>query len=462
MADTKNIKDSSSLLTEGSIWRKIVVFAFPLFMSNLFQQLYNAADSLIVGNLIGPDALASVSSSGNLIFLLVGFFNGIAMGAGVVIAHAYGAGDYGKVERSVHTIAALSLVCGVLMTFLGVLLAPLILIWMGTPASILPGSTTYFRIYFLGSVPFVFYNAEVGILQAVGDSRHPMYYLIFSSCLNVVLDLLFVGPLHMGVGGAALATILSQAVSAGLGLFRLIYSPDTYRLRIRQIRFHKEELLSILRNGIPMGMQNSIIAFANVIVQSNINAFGQMAVAGQGAYAKVEGFAFLPITCFAMALTTFIGQNIGAEKYDRVRKGARFGLIVSMILAEAIGLLMFLLGPFLIGLFSKEPEVIRYGVGRIRICCFFYCFLAFSHGTAGVLRGAGRSIVPMLVMLVWWCIFRVIMITIWMKFMPSIDVVNWAYPITWTLASVTFMIYYKMVDWQHGSGKEKGKTKGNS
>lgn len=282
----------STLMTEGPIWKKIVLFALPLFLGNLFQQLYNTADSLIVGNFLGSDALAAVSSSGSLIFLMVGFFNGIALGAGVVVARYYGARQIDKLQRAIHTDIAFGLVAGVALTVIGLILAPKMLIWMGTPEDVMPNSVLYFRIYFLGSLAFVMYNVSVGILQSIGDSRHPLIYLIISSLTNVVLDLLFVGVFHMGVGSAALATIISQFVSAALCLRRLMRSPEEYRVSLRKVRFDFSMLRQIIKNGLPAGLQNSIIALANVVVQSNINSFGKMAVAGCGAYSKIEGFGF--------------------------------------------------------------------------------------------------------------------------------------------------------------------------
>ena len=266
---------SSTLMTEGSIWKKIVTFAFPLFLGNLFQQLYNTADSLIVGNFLGSDALAAVSSSGSLIFLMVGFFNGIAMGAGVVVARYYGARQTDRLQRAIHTDVAFGIVAGILLTIIGLILAPQMLVWMGTPADVLPNSLLYFRIYFMGSLAFVLYNVFVGILQSIGDSRHPLNYLILSSIVNIVLDLLFVGVLKLGVGSAALATIISQFISALLCLRRLLRSPEEYRLVPSRIRFDPIMLKQIISNGLPAGLQNSIIALANVVVQSNINSFGK-------------------------------------------------------------------------------------------------------------------------------------------------------------------------------------------
>ena len=310
----------STLMSEGCIWKKITFFALPLFLGNLFQQLYNTADSLIVGNFLGSNALAAVSSSGNLIFLMVGFFNGIAMGAGVVIARYFGAKDVENMQKAIHTTVAFGLVASVVLTIVGVLLAPQMLIWMDTPSNVLPSSITYFRIYFAGSLGLVMYNIFVGILQAIGDSKHPLYYLIISSITNIVLDIVFISVFHFGVGAAAFATILSQFLSAFLCLVLLMRSKESYRLELKKITFHKKHLGMILRLGIPSGIQNSIIAIANVVVQSNINAFGEMAMAGCGAYSKIEGFAFLPITSFTMALTTFVGQNSAVKEYERTKE----------------------------------------------------------------------------------------------------------------------------------------------
>ncbi len=444
----------TTLLTEGCIWKQLIAFAFPLFLGNLFQQLYNTADSLIVGNFLGSNALAAVSSSGNLIFLMVGFFQGIAVGAGVVIARYYGAQKTEEVQKAVHTTVAFGLASGIFLTVAGTILTSRILIWMGTPADVLPESTVYFRIYFLGSLSFVMYNVFVGILQSVGDSRHPLIYLIVSSAINIVLDLLFIAVLGFGVGAAALATILSQFISAFLCLWRLTRkSPDDYRVSILRIRFDLPILHEVISNGLPAGFQNSIIALANVVVQSNINKFGKMAVAGSGAYSKIEGFGFLPITCFAMALTTFISQNLGAKQYERAKKGARFGILCSILTAELVGIIIYLTIPSLIAAFNRTTEVIAYGTTHARTVTLFYFLLSFSHCIAGILRGAGKAAVPMLTMLCFWCIVRVSYITVILHFIPKIQMIFWAYPLTWSLSSIVFLIYFLKADWVHGFEK---------
>ncbi len=453
--------DRKNSLTEGSIWKKMLLFALPVFLGNVFQQFYNAFDSWCVGNFIGDDALAAVSSSGSLIFMMIGFFNGTAMGAGVVIARDYGARNYESMRKAIHTNVAFGLASGMLLTVLGVAFTPTILRWMGTPADVFPQSVSYFRYYFCGAIFTVMYNIFVGILHAVGDSRHPLYYLIISSVINVVLDLLFVAVFRWGVGAAAVATTISQGVSALLCCLRLMRCDAPYQLKLKEIRFHKDSMSSILRYGLPSGIQNSVIALANLVVQTNINSFGKEAMAGCGSYAKIEGFAFLPITCFTQALSTFVGQNLGAGKHDRVKKGVVFGILCSCLMAEGIGVLSWIFAPQLIGIFNAEPQVVSFGVRHMRTICLFYFLLAFSHCIAGILRGAGKATVPMITMLVCWCLIRVSYITVATGIVHELETVSWAYPITWTCSSVVFLIYFLKANWIHnfdtpGIGEKTG------
>ena len=459
----------STDMTTGSIWKRMVSFAVPVFLGNLCQQLYNTVDSVIVGKFVGKQALAAVASSGNLIFMMTGFFMGLFIGAGIVIAQYFGARNYEKVRSAVHTDIAFALCCGVLLTLLGVFFTPTLLTWMRTPADVLDTSILYFRLYFLGSLATILYNAGMGILQAVGDSRSPLYYLVISSVVNVALDLLFVGAMDMGVAGAAephvlgvssgaalgaaIATVASQVVSAVLCIIKLTRSDGPYRLEIKRIGFDLPLLKKITSQGVPSGVQNSIIAIANVVVQSNINTFGSDAMAGCGSYSKVEGFVFLPITAFAMALTTFIGQNLGAGQFDRAKQGARIGILCSMAMAELIGVALFFLAPYAMRLFNDDPAVVAIGVRQSHIEALFFCFLAFAHGVSAVLRGAGRAQVPMYTMLGCWCILRVSYITLALKVWPDIATIFWAYPITWSVSCVVFLIYYLKADWVHALEK---------
>ena len=443
--------NSQNRLTTGSVPRKMLLFALPIFLSNLFQQLYNAVDSLIVGQFIGQQALAAVSSSSSLILLLIGFINGVSLGAGVLIARFYGAEDEEHLERAVHTTLALGLAAGAVLTVLGVVLSPLILHWMGTPADVIDNSILYFRVYFLGSIAVVLYNMGASILQSVGDSRSPMVYLILASLTNVVLDLLFVAVFRWGVGSAALATILSQILSASLAFRRLTRTRACYRVNWRRIRFEGPMLRQVVTLGIPSGVQSSVVSLANVIVQANINAFGSAAMDGCGAYSKIEGFAFLPVTCFALALSTFVSQNIGARRFDRVRQGMKFGLICSPVLAELIGVAIFTLAPFLIALFNSDPTVVSFGVDDARTVSLFYCLLSFSHCCAGILRGFGKPVVPMAIMLSVWCALRITYITVILRLIPDIHMLYWAYPLTWSISSVIFAfcilrLYRRQVD----------------
>lgn len=434
-------------MTKGPIWKRITYFAFPILLGNLFQQLYNTVDSLIVGNYLGSNALAAVSSSGSLIFLLVGFLSGIASGAGVVIARYFGAEDSKSLKDAIHTTVALGFIAGIFMTVAGVVFSPHILRLMGTPEDVMPESVLYLGIFFGGSMGLVLYNTFVGILQAVGDSRHPLYYLIASSVINLVLDLLFIGVFHAGVEGAAIATVISQFISAILCFILLVKADDVYKVNIREIKIHGKIAKQVLHLGLPSGIQNSIISFANIVVQSNVNSFGAMAMAGAGAYDKIEGFGFLPINSFNLALTTFVGQNLGAKEFERTKKGARLGILMTVTMAELIGLTVFIFAPVFISAFDSTPEVVEFGVLKARTIALFYCLLAFSHGVAAVLRGSGRAIVPMIVMMIFWCIVRVSFLLIVIPLTRNILFVYIVYPMTWTLSSIAFMIYYKKVDW---------------
>ena len=450
---------SKHTLTEGSIWKALVLFALPVFLGQVFQQFYNAFDSWCVGHYIGDNALAAVSSSGSLIFMMVSFFNGLAMGAGVVIARHFGAKNFDAVTKTIHTAVAFGLCTGTTLTIAGVSLTPIILQWMGTPEEVLPESIVYFRCYFCGAIFTVMYNIFVGIHHAIGDSRHPLYYLIFSTFVNVGLDLLFVAGLGMGVGSAAVATTISQGVSAVLCCIHLIRLDAPYRLRLRAIRFHWQSLKDIVRFGLPSAIQNSVIALANVFVQSNINSFGKFAMAGCGAYSKLEGFAFLPVTCFSQALSTFTGQNLGAKQHDRVKKGVGFGIVCSLTMAEIVGILSYIFAPQLIGFFAESQESIDFGTQHMRTIGLFYCLLAFSHCIAGIMRGAGKATVPMFTMLACWCVIRVTYITIAVRFVNELTTVSWAYPITWTLSSIVFLTYFLKADWIHNFDRMEAKQK---
>lgn len=436
-------------LTEGSIVKGIVAFALPMFLGQLLQQLYNLADAWVIGNFADNDAFAAVSTGGSLTVLIIGFFNGIAMGGGVIISHYFGAKDEENVVRSIHTEFLFGLAASVLCTAVGLLLTPAILSAIDTPDSVLPYSLTYFRIYFGGVSTIILYNICMSIMRALGDSVHPLYYLIFSSVLNVVLDLLFVAVLPWGVAGAAWATVLSQGISVLLCLWRMCRLPDYTRLDFRKLRLHPDIMSAVIRQGLPSGVQNSVISIGNLVVQRNINSFGAFAMSGQGAYAKVEGLVFLPITSMSMALATFISQNLGARQYDRAKKGAAFGIVSGMVMAELFGVVFFLCAPYALGLFVDEPEAIAFGTIQARTVSFFFCLLAFSHCAAGVLRGCGKSFVLMITMLMFWCGVRIVYVTFALKVFPVFSTISWAYPLTWSLSSILFLVFLLKSDWTH-------------
>ena len=416
-------------MTTGSVRRVMLAFALPVFLSQLFQQLYNTADSLIVGNLLGKQALAAVGSSTSLLQLLTSLMIGVALGAGVVISRYFGAGEAEAVSRAVHTTVAFGLAAGAVMTAAGVLLSPVLLRWMGTAPDVMEGSVAYFRNYFFGAMAVMLYNVFTGVMNALGDSRRPLYYLMFSSALNVALDLLFIAVLGLGVGSAAVATAISQAASALLCYLHLRKPGTIYQLRIREIRFHPALML---------------------LVQSHINSFGSDAMAACGAYSKLQGFASLPITSFALALTTFVSQNLGARAYDRARRGARFGILSMVCVAELIGIALMFTSPALARLFNSDPNVVHITVTQSRIENLFFFLLAYSHAVAGVFRGAGKATVPMLVLLSVWCLLRIVYISVAMNLTHDIRVLFWAYPLTWAISSAIFLTYYLKSDWVHG------------
>ena len=434
-------------LLEGDIKTGLLRFALPLFLGQVFQQLYNMVDALVVGNLCGENALAAVTSTGSLIFLIVGFFGGVYGGVGVVIARCFGAGDEYQVKRAVGTAVAGTLISGVFLTLLGYFGSPVLLRWMDTPAEVMGDAVDYLGIYFLGILFVVLYNSATGIFQAIGDSKRPLYYLIVSSVVNVALDILFVGPLGMGVKGAALATVIAQGLSAALAFFRLSRAEGAWRVTLKGLCLDKELLKEMLRIGLPSGVQNSVIAFANVMVQSSVNVFGSAAMAGNGAFVKLEGFAFIPVNAFGAACTTFVSQNIGARQFDRVKQGAKFSVMFSCGCAAVIGIVFFIFAEPLISLFGKSPDAVAAGVLRAHLCTPFYLFLACSHGIAAVCRGAGYSKVPMYIMLGAWCVLRVTYITIVTNLFHNISLVFAAYPMTWAVSTACFLWYYNKSHW---------------
>ena len=441
------LQKQKGLMTEGVIWKELLFFSIPLLLGNLFQQLYNAVDSIIVGNYIGPQALAAVGSSSPVINLLVSFFMGLSVGAGVVISRYYGARNIESMQKSIHTSLAFTFVAGIGLTIFGVLFSPTILRWIGTPSDVMANSILYLKIYFAGILANILYNIGSGILRAVGDSKNPLYFLIISSITNIILDLIFVVVLHMGIAGVAWATLISQCISAVLVLLLLIRCPYEYKVTLSHIHFHAYEMKEIIRIGLPSAIQNGVVSFSNVIVQSNINAFGSLAMAGCGAYTKIDGFAILPVMSYSMALTTFVGQNMGARKLDRVKQGAKSGILMSVLTTLAISSILMIFGKQLLSIFSDNQQVIDYGLYMMHILAPCYCFLAISHAFNGIIRGAGVTTIPMIVMISCWCGMRMLWIFISVPIFQNIGVVFMGWPLTWLASAIWLFIYYKKGNW---------------
>ena len=442
-------KQRTQALTSGSIPGSILRFALPLFLGQTLQQFYNMADAWVIGNFAENSAFAAVSSGGNLTFLIIGFFSGIGVGGGVVISRYFGARDKTSTQRAIHADFLFGLIASMVATVAGLTLVPWLLTLMNTPADVLPYSLQYFRVYFGGVTTIILYNICMSIMQAQGDSLRPLYYLFISSVANVVLDLLFVAVFHWGVTGAAIATVIAQGLSVVLCLVRMCREPEEHlRLDFRKLYWDKEMMRRIIRQGLPTGVQNAVISLGNVVIQSNINSFGASAMSGQGAYSKIEGFAFLSVTSMSMTLPTFVSQNLGAGNVPRAKKGALFGTLTTMVAAEITGVLMYIFIPQLLRLFISDPEAIAYGIIHARVDTLFYCLLALAHCAAGVLRGCGKSTVPMIVMLSCWCVLRSIYVTVILRFIHEFRMISWAYPITWGVSCILFVFYLYRLNWE--------------
>ena len=442
-------KQRTQALTSGSIPGSILRFALPLFLGQTLQQFYNMADAWVIGNFAENSAFAAVSSGGNLTFLIIGFFSGIGIGGGVVISRYFGARDKSSTQRAIHADFLFGLIASLVATVAGLTLVPWLLTLMHTPADVLPYSLQYFRVYFGGVTTIILYNICMSIMQAQGDSVRPLYYLFISSVANVVLDLLFVAVFHWGVTGAAIATVIAQGLSVVLCLVRMCREPEEHlRLDFRKLYWDKEMMRRIIRQGLPTGVQNAVISLGNVVIQSNINSFGASAMSGQGAYSKIEGFAFLSVTSMSMTLPTFVSQNLGAGNVPRAKKGALFGTLTTMVAAEVTGVLMYIFIPQLLGLFISDPEAIAYGIIHARVDTLFYCLLALAHCAAGVLRGCGKSTVPMVIMLSCWCVLRSIYVTVILRFIHEFRMISWAYPITWGVSCILFVFYLYRLNWE--------------
>lgn len=432
----------STSLTEGPIIRSILMFTAPLFLGNLFQQLYGATDSFIVGNFVGNNALAAVGASAQVINLFIGFVVGLTTGAGIIIAQYYGANDHRQLHLAIHTSFWFCILGGILVSVFGFLLSPFILNSMNTPAEVIPNATLYLRIYFLGAVFNIIYNMGAGTLQATGDTRRPLYYLCIASVVNIVLDILFVTVFDMAVLGVALATLIAQFISAFCVIHHLCRTKACYRLIPSKIRFHREMLSKILKFGIPTGLQTAITSLSNLIVQSYLNGFGALAMAGSNIYGKLDGFALLPVTCLSLTATTYIAQNMGARKFERVRKGLSAFLWIGILYAIALGILLCLYSYIPLRLFTADPDVIHYGAMMGRVLGPGYVLLIICQIFIGTVRGAGDTFNTMLLSVLNLCGLRILWLAIMIPRFPSIYTLYAGYPITWGTAALCIGIYY--------------------
>ena len=429
-------------MTVGNIWLHMIRFSVPMAVGLLFQQLYNTVDTLVVGQFVGKQAQAAVGSTGPIINTVVGLCAGLAAGASVVISQRYGAHDEEGLRRAVHTTVALTFIMSLVTTVLGQLIILPMLRFMQTPDDVLAESAQYLSIYFAGVSGILFYNLGSGILRAVGDSRRPLYFLILSALLNTALDLLFVLVFGMKVDGVALATVLSQVLSALLILFTLTREKGNYGIRWRQVRVDRQSLRQILRLGLPSSVQAAVTSFSNVFVQSYINYFGSACMAGYGVYGKIDAFALIPVQSIGMSSTTFVGQNWGAKQTARAREGVRTATLMSLISTAALGLLVFVLARPLMSLFSPEEDVIEYGIRFIHIVTPFYLCICFNQIYAGALRGVGDATVPTVIMLASFVAFRQVYLAVTKALGAGFTAVALAYPVGWILCSTLLVIRY--------------------
>ncbi|MFQ9924438.1 MAG: MATE family efflux transporter [Beduini sp.] len=434
-------------ITEGIIWKQLLFFFFPILVGTFFQQLYNTIDAIIVGQYVGKEALAAVGSTGNLINLLVGFFVGLSSGATVIIAQLFGAKDNEGVSKAVHTSIALSIVGGAIIMVVGIIFAPSCLKAMGVPSDIMHYAVEYTRIYFIGMIASLIYNMGSGILRAIGDSKRPLYFLIISCIVNIILDALFVIVFKMEVVGVGVATVISQIVSALLTLAVLMRTSQAYKVYWRKIGFHKEVLHKIVRIGLPAGVQSMMYSISNIIIQSNINAFGTDTMAAWTTYGKIDSLFWMAMGAFGVSITTFVGQNFGAKKFDRVKKSVVVCLKMAMGVSIALSVILFFFGGTFSQLFTNDAAVINKSSEIIRFLTPFYFTYVCVEILSGAIRGTGESLKPMILTCLGICVLRVAWILVIVPIFPSFTMVTVSYPVTWAATSILFIIYYVQGSW---------------
>ena len=434
-------------MTEGSIAKLLITFAIPLLLGNIFQYLYNTVDSLVVGNFVGKEALAAVGSTTYIINTLVMFFGGVSVGASVIISRYFGAHDDDMLHKAVETTIALTFVSSVLCTVLGTLLAPVLLRFMDTPEDVLPSSSVYLRIYFAGVSCLMIYNMGSGILRAVGDTKRPLYFLIFSSIMNIILDLIFVAVFDLGVAGVAYATVVSQMLSAILILLVLTKTTEKYRLVWKDLYVDRQLTGEILSVGFPVGLQQAITSFSNVYVQSYINSFGSAGMAGWSCFTKIDSFLGLPLQSLAQAITTFASQNVGAKNLKRVKDGVKTSIKMSIPLLFVMATFLYVFAPQLVALFNQDPDVIYYGTLFLRLCVYVVPITSLTQIFAGTMRGAGSAKIPMYIMLASYVVFRQIYLFVMSHVAHSPYTIGFGYPAGWLLCALLTTLAYKFSGW---------------
>ena len=443
---TKSVKKSYEMdMCRGPLVGKLLLFTIPVMLSGILQLLFNAVDIVVVGRFVGSHALAAVGSNGPLINLIVNVFIGISIGSNVLVARHYGAGEYEEVHKTVHTSILTSFIFGVVLIFVGLAAARPLLEMMGTPEDVIDLAEVYLRIYFAGMPVNMLYNFGAAILRAVGDTRRPLYFLIIAGIINVVLNLFFVVVCHLGVAGVALATIISQAVSAVLVIVCLMRSESCVRLSLKKLHIYKKKLLQMIRIGLPAGMQGAIFSISNVLIQSSVNTFGSVAMAGNAAAGNIEGFIYISMNSFYQASLSFTSQNSGAGLFKRVYKVLGLCLLMVCITGVCLGGLALGFGEALLGIYSSEAEVVRFGMLRMGYICTTYFLCGIMDVTVGSLRGLGCSITPMIISLTGACAFRVIWIFTVFSWAPSLDILYISYPVSWAVTAAAQVVCFLIV-----------------
>lgn len=448
------MSESKGLMTSGNIYKKIALFAIPLLLGNFFQLMYNTIDSIVVGNYVGKEALAAVGASTPIINLLIAFFQGLATGAGVVVSRYYGARKQEEESKAIHSFLLFSILFGIALSIVGYFVSPIILRMMNTPSDYYNDADGYLAIYFLGATFLIVYNAGTGILQAVGDSKNPLYFLIATSILNIFLDLLFVKGFGMGVDGAAWATIISECISMLLVINLLMRTKNEYKVTLKNLKIDFSILKQIVEIGVPAGLQGMIVSVSNVIVMAYINQFGSSGVAGFSCSNKIDNFMGLPVNSLMLAITTFVGQNLGARQYERVKQGVRAALVMSISIVVTLGVFVFLFSDSLMRIFTSDMDVIEDGTIILRIMCPCYIFLCFHQVYSGALRASGRSSVPMVTSIIAFVVMRQIFLAVAIPLYHHISIIGIGYSFTWAMAALMTEIYYFTSNWLQKSMRE--------